>query len=87
MIISASSNAFEAAPAGVHTARLAAALRLHRSARPFLEGNLARHDRGDAILIASTESELDIEMTRLGEWLDAEMPAVSKFIEELRNCS
>jgi len=34
-------------------ASLAAALRLHPSARPHLEGKLARHDRGDAILIAS----------------------------------
>ena len=34
-------------------ASLAAALRLHPSARPFLEGKQARHDRGDAVLIAS----------------------------------
>jgi len=34
-----------------------------------------------------TESELielDAEMAKLGVWLDAEMPAISKFIEELR---
>jgi len=41
-------------PAGAEkNASLAAALRLHPSARPHLEGKLARHDRGDAVLIAS----------------------------------
>jgi hypothetical protein len=34
-------------------ASLAAAVRLHPTARPFLQGKQARHDRGDAVLIAS----------------------------------
>lgn len=34
-------------------ASIAAALRLHPSARRFLTGKQARHDRGDAVLIAS----------------------------------
>jgi len=34
-------------------ASITAALRLHPSARQFLSGKQARHDRGDAVLIAS----------------------------------
>ena len=33
-------------------ASIAAALRLHPSCRPMLDGKQARHDRGDAVLIA-----------------------------------
>ena len=40
-------------PAGIgKEASIGAALRLHPSCRPMLEGKQARHDRGDAVLIA-----------------------------------
>ena len=45
---------FAGLPAGIgKEASIAAALRLHPSARSMLEGKQARHDRGDAVLIAS----------------------------------
>ena len=40
------------APGVGKDASIGAALRLHPTARPMLEGKQARHDRGDAVLIA-----------------------------------